>query len=195
MDEENNKTTGEEVEEPKQTEKTEDRDKSRLSVEKIRKSINENKPAVLGGVFLVLFLVAASTYYLYWSEQQLTPDPVTAPFDEIEEEEENGLPEDMEDTEEVEFLPSDENDVEDVDQEEEDELPERPMDPFAGPASLKGVLMSDDANDLAIIEAGGTSYVVGKGDIIADYWKVERISRNSVYLKANGRDLELHLNR
>jgi len=195
MDEENNKTKGDEAEEPQQTEKTEERDKSRLSVEKIRRSINENKPAVLGGVFLVFTLVVASTYYFYWSEQQFTADPVTAPLDEFDVEEESGLPEDMEDTEEVEFLPSDDNDMEDVDQGEDDELAERPMDPFAGPASLKGVIISDDANDLAIIEAGGTSYVVGRGEVIADYWKVERISRNSVYLKADGRDLELHLNR
>jgi len=191
MDEENDKTKGEEVEDPKQTEKTEERDKSRLSVEKIRSSINENKPAVLGGVFLVLILVVASSYYLYWSEQQLPPDSVTASLDDFDEEEESGLPEDMEDTADVEFLPSDENDV---DQGEDDELPEKPMDPFASPAILKGVIISDDANDLAIIEAGGTSYVVGKGDVIADYWKVERISRDSVYLKANGKDLELHLN-
>ncbi len=193
MDEENNKTKGEEVEEPKQTEKTEERDKSRLSVEKIRRSINDNKPAVLGGVFLVLILVVASSYYLYWSEQQLVPDPdpVTVSLDDFDEEEESGLPEDMEDTEDVEFLPSDENDV---GQGEDDELPEKPVDPFASPATLKGVIISDDANDLAIIEAGGTSYVVGKGDVIANYWKVERISRDSVYLKANGRDVELQLN-
>lgn len=130
MDEKNNKTKGEEVEEPKQTEKTEERDKSRLSVEKIRRSINENKPAVLGGVFLVLILVAASTASLSWGGQKFTPDPVTAPFDDIDEGEESGLPKDMEDTEEAEFLFSDENDVEDVDQGEDDELDERPMGPF-----------------------------------------------------------------
>lgn len=55
-------------------------------------------------------------------------------------------------------------------------------DPFAGPMTLKGILLSGGTGDTAIIEIGNTTYVVRKGDSLGGLWTVEAIRKNSVIL-------------
>lgn len=66
------------------------------------------------------------------------------------------------------------------------------LNPFAGPLKLTGVLITNNTSDnLAIVESNNTSYIVKQGDIIADYWAVEKIDKSSIVLKAGDRQLIL----
>lgn len=56
-------------------------------------------------------------------------------------------------------------------------------DPFAGPLVLTGIIHSAGSN-LAIIEAGSSSYVVGVGEKVAEVWTVTQIGNDSVMLEA-----------
>lgn len=80
--------------------------------------------------------------------------------------------------------------------EEQEILPQterqKNLNPFAGPLKLTGVLISSNTLDnLAILESNNRSYIVRHGDIIDDYWTVEKIEKSSVVLKADNRKLIL----
>lgn len=67
-------------------------------------------------------------------------------------------------------------------------------DPFSsGPITLKGVIMSDNENNVAIIENGDAAFIVKEGDMLLDYWKVEKIEKASVTLKTGEQELKLEL--
>ena len=66
-------------------------------------------------------------------------------------------------------------------------------DPFAGPMKLVGVVLCSKGNHLAIIEAGGTAYVVSRGQKIADYWSVLSIREKTVELRSDDKDMTLQL--
>ncbi|MCL6638669.1 MAG: hypothetical protein K6T80_03175 [Firmicutes bacterium] len=66
--------------------------------------------------------------------------------------------------------------------------------PFAGAVVLKGILTGGGGKDLAIIEAGQTSYIVGKGDRVAGNWVVASISADAVVLTSGGQELRLEFN-
>jgi Tfp pilus assembly protein PilP len=66
-------------------------------------------------------------------------------------------------------------------------------DPFSGPMKLVGLVLSGDGNHLCIIEAGGTAYVLKRGERIADYWKVISIAEKSVDLQYEDNDMTLQL--
>ncbi len=66
-------------------------------------------------------------------------------------------------------------------------------DPFAGPMKLVGVVLCGRGSHLAIIETGGTAYVVRRGEKIADYWSVLSIQEGSVNLRSDDKDMTLQL--
>jgi len=66
-------------------------------------------------------------------------------------------------------------------------------DPFAGPILLKGVMLKGGSGSLAIIEAGGTSYICGEGEKIAGGWKVENIEYEQVLLKKDAQEMVIYL--
>ena len=67
-------------------------------------------------------------------------------------------------------------------------------DPFSsGPITLTGVIMSNNENNVAIIENGDATFILKEGDMLLDYWKVEKIEKASVTLKAGEQELKLEL--
>jgi len=66
-------------------------------------------------------------------------------------------------------------------------------DPFAAQLTLKGVVISGNGRNVAIIEGNGSTYVAGIGETIDGNWKVEKIDRNSVTLTADNRERVLNL--
>ena len=66
-------------------------------------------------------------------------------------------------------------------------------DPFSGPMKLVGIILCGKGNHLAIIEAGGTAYIVTRGEEIAKYWTVLSIEENCVELRSDDKDLTLQL--
>jgi len=66
-------------------------------------------------------------------------------------------------------------------------------DPFGGPMKLVGIILCGKGHHLAIIEAGGTAYVVPRGQKIGDYWTVLSINEKSVELRSTDKDLTLQL--
>jgi hypothetical protein len=66
-------------------------------------------------------------------------------------------------------------------------------DPFAGPMKLVGVVLCGKGNHLAIIEAGGTAYVVARGQKIAGYWTVLSIQQKAVELRSDDKEMTLQL--
>jgi len=55
-------------------------------------------------------------------------------------------------------------------------------DPFSSPAVLKGTVINDKNGNMAIIEVNGSTYVVAKGDNLADVWTVKTIKSGEVTL-------------
>lgn len=64
-------------------------------------------------------------------------------------------------------------------------------DPFAEPMRLTGVVVGGRGGNMAIIEAGGASYIVSVGDYVDDLWAVYRISRTVVVLRAQNQEVSL----
>ncbi len=68
-------------------------------------------------------------------------------------------------------------------------------DPFGSPPRLSGVLLDNEGKGYAIIEVGGRAYVKAEGEIIADLWQVETISRDKVKMVSGDEELVLLLGR
>ena len=68
------------------------------------------------------------------------------------------------------------------------------VDPFAGPAVLRGVLTGGGGNNLAIIEIGGATYVVAPGDKITGDWAVAEVKNGLVILTAREQEMRLEFN-
>lgn len=67
-------------------------------------------------------------------------------------------------------------------------------DPFNVALKLKGIINGGNGGDLAIIEAGNTSYVAKVGEEIKSGWKVKEIKKDVVILTADNQSLELKFN-
>lgn len=65
------------------------------------------------------------------------------------------------------------------------------MDPFADPMKLTGVVIGGRGGAMAIIESGGTSYLVAVGDYVDDLWAVLQITRYMVVLRAHNQEVSL----
>lgn len=68
------------------------------------------------------------------------------------------------------------------------------LDPFSGSLTLTGILTSKFSKDnIAIIEANNTSYIVRQDDVVAGYWNVDNIQATSILLKHGDKELILDL--
>jgi len=65
-------------------------------------------------------------------------------------------------------------------------------DPFARNMTLKGVIVGGNSS-LAIIESGGTAYIVGVGEKISGEWTVAKITGNMVVLRSGTQTMRLEL--
>lgn len=65
------------------------------------------------------------------------------------------------------------------------------IDPFADPMKLTGVVIGGRGGAMAIIESGGTSYIVAVGDYVDDLWAVLQITRDMVILRAYSQEVSL----
>lgn len=68
-----------------------------------------------------------------------------------------------------------------------------PVDPFADPMRLTGVVVGGYGGTMAIIESSNTSYIVSVGDYVDDIWLVHRISRDGAVLRAGGQEIYIYL--
>lgn len=66
------------------------------------------------------------------------------------------------------------------------------IDPFSDPMKLTGILYGGRGGPMAIIESGGTSYIVSEGDYVDDLWAVRSIVRDSVLLRAHNQEVKLY---
>lgn len=58
--------------------------------------------------------------------------------------------------------------------------------PFAGPVTLKGTVLNNKGGNLAIVEAGGSTFIVAKDETIAEIWTVKKITSGEVILVRDG---------
>ncbi len=65
------------------------------------------------------------------------------------------------------------------------------FDPFAEPIKLTGVAIGGLGGPMAIIESGGSSYIVKVGDYVDDLWAVLEIKRETVILRAYNQEINL----
>jgi hypothetical protein len=66
-------------------------------------------------------------------------------------------------------------------------------DPFAEPMKLTGVVIGGRGGSMAIIESGGSSYIVTEGDYVDDLWAVIQIKRGMAVLRAYNQEVSLYL--
>lgn len=67
------------------------------------------------------------------------------------------------------------------------------QDPFADPMRLSGIVHGGRGGSMAIIESGGTSYIVSEGDYVDDIWAVREIGGGRVVLRAYTQEVSLFL--
>lgn len=144
-----------------------------------KKFIAQNKFLIFGGsIVIILLVVLASIYFsLGILGQTKTHETISL--------------KDTEGIQQVEVLPQLQRATETASS--SDPQSEKPLDPFNGPITLKGIVMNSNGNSVAVIEASGNSYVVAANDTISNTWKVESISANQVVLKYGDRDYTLTL--
>ena len=65
------------------------------------------------------------------------------------------------------------------------------FDPFAAPIKLTGVAIGGYGGPMAIIESGGSSFIVKVGDYVDDLWAVLEIKRETVILRAYNQEITL----
>ncbi len=71
----------------------------------------------------------------------------------------------------------------------------QPLDPFASPPMLVGVLLGGGGEDMAIIEAGGNTYITRVGDVVAGLWQVSEIHRDKTIIYMGENKTVLYLGR
>jgi len=67
------------------------------------------------------------------------------------------------------------------------------FDPFAEPIKLTGVAIGGTGGPMAIIESGGSSFIVKVGDYVDDLWAVIEIKRETAVLRAYNQEISLFL--
>jgi hypothetical protein len=66
-------------------------------------------------------------------------------------------------------------------------------DPFATPLKLTGIATGGAGGSMAIVESGGTTYIVSTGDAIDDFWSVVNITHDTVSLSSEQGEVTLRL--
>jgi hypothetical protein len=66
-------------------------------------------------------------------------------------------------------------------------------DPFSGPLKLVGVVIGGGGKNMAVLESGGRSYVLQKGDVLDNGMSVESISEEEIRLKDGERQVSVKL--
>lgn len=64
------------------------------------------------------------------------------------------------------------------------------FDPLEGEIDLKGIITNINNTNTAIVEFADSSFVVSKNDKIADFWRVEDITGNQVFLYNTNKGLD-----
>lgn len=64
------------------------------------------------------------------------------------------------------------------------------FDPLKDEIGLKGIITNVDNTNTAIVEFADSSFVISKNDKIADFWRVEDITRNQVFLYNTNKGLD-----
>lgn len=64
------------------------------------------------------------------------------------------------------------------------------FDPLEGETDLKGIIKNVDNTNTAIVEFADSSFVLSKNDKLADYWRVEDITGNEVFLYNSNKGLD-----
>lgn len=145
----------------------------KIDLAKLRKLLEEKPHIVLGGAVLALAVGVAVFFAFLWAGKN--DQPLSQAVPSAAESAPTVLPETRRpDTDKR--APAAEKD--------------QARDPFAGPMALKGIIRGG-ANDTAIIEVGGATFVAGKGSLIADAWTVAEIGSASVTLKAGDQQVKL----
>ncbi len=67
------------------------------------------------------------------------------------------------------------------------------FDPFNEPIRLRGVAIGGSGGPMAIIESGGSSFIVKVGDYVDDLWAVLDIKRETVILRSYHQEISLFL--
>lgn len=153
-----------------------------------RSYIEENKILAVSLSLLVIFF---STGLIYMALQDADAVPAdsqpTFPVEENEVPAETAPPDNaLHDHDQVEVLPQLER------METEGKL--QPFDPFAAPPQLVGVL-AGGGEAIAIIEAGGNTYIVKTGELVAGLWKVTEIQRDQAVIVLEETETVLQLGR
>lgn len=162
-------------------------------VQTLRGQIAQKKTlAVVASMLVILFSAGLiySTLSGHTNAAPTAPQPPTQAVAPVtgdgDTEDDNGDEMSLE-NEQVEVLPR----VERMD----DEPSLKPMDPFAAPPLLVGVLLGGGGDDIAIIEAGGKTFIVKTGEMIAGLWKVAEIHKDRVVISIGGQQTILSLGR
>jgi len=66
-------------------------------------------------------------------------------------------------------------------------------DPFASPLKLTGIVTGGAGGSMAIVESGGTAYIVAAGEMIAKYWSVQEITDDTVFLTSADGEVVLRI--
>lgn len=143
---------------------------------------NKKRPLLYAGAFLLLVIAAGSSYYLTagrWADRtgaQAAKSAATPSAGQAF----SVLPETRRQTESAA--------KEDLTGTQDGTAPVN--DPFAGPVILRGTITGEGEN-LAIIEAGGTTLIVRVNEKVAGYWTVQEILDGKVVLTADDQELQL----
>ncbi len=152
-------------------------------VQTLRGYIAHNKGLTVLLSVLILLFSAGLIFLSIPDDAPATSDPLPAITTDF-----NGLPEEADpDSEQVEILPQLER------MEREGAL--QPLDPFAAPPMLMGVLLGGGGEDIAIIEAGGNTYITRIGDRVAGLWQVREIHKDKAIIRMGEHETILHLGR
>lgn len=157
-------------------------------IQAMRANIAQRKALAVLLSLLILLFSSGLIFFTLRGPAYTPADPEPLPVQTTDADENTDLPAEADsDHEQVDVLPQ----VERTDEEET----LRPRDPFAAPPKLMGVLLGGEGEDLAIIEAGGNTYISSVGDSVAGLWKLRKIQRDKAILLLGEEETVLYLGR
>lgn len=149
-----------------------------------KKFISKNRSLVFMLPLLVVLVIVLIVVYSGMDDKPVSSSSSTPALSQ------SALPSSMENQTQVEVLPN----LERAADEQREDIASV-QDPFKAPMKLTGVLLYSDERAKAIIEYGGVIYIVRKDEAIGDTpWIVVKISKDSVMLASDDRNLLLELN-
>ncbi len=147
-------------------------------IDKIKNYIKENKFLSIAIIFLVILIVVLVIVYVFLNQSNginnNTTQPTTTASVTTTTQATTSTTSDS-----VDVLPQTQRSDETIANETNDY---DGRDPFSSPAVLKGTVINDKNGNMAIIEVNGSTYVVAKGDTLADIWTVKTIKSGEVTL-------------